>query len=591
MESYRRKYILFLVAFGVSLGADFVKDSNNSLIEFYGNSKSKINIVIKDNIDIEGKITSAGSLALEDNIASKNAFIVQKLIDANFNIAGKTNLSEWANFRSEDSVSGWSSYGGQTKHFLNTEYNPCGSSSGSAVAVASGIVDIAIGTETNGSISCPSSVNGIVGFKPTVGLVSRTGIVPISSTQDTAGPMGISVDLVAKTLEVIAGYDPLDASTYSIPADLDFNFSKDLISASIEGKRFAILQSNTSNELMKPLLDEIKLLLSNNGAILVEIEDTREYPGEDEYFLLKYEFKEGLEKYLSSAAGKKKYLQEIIDFNKKNQKRVMPYFGQDILIASLEASKDEERYQRSIKKTKEVKDQTLNIFNKYNLDAMIGLTRGPAWKINYEGGDSKAIDRSKSFGNGGFAAISGLPHLTIPFFTIDNFPVGLSIIGSPWSDKKVLEIGAFLEGKKEVNFNYGISSNGLCKVYRDDRLTGMHFRVSDCVDDAEFSPIYKTRPGYPKEAISRNIMGYSIVMFDIEENGKTSNHKIIEEKCFNIKANGEYYWYNASDETVYLPIDCNYFNKNSIMAARTLKYENNFGGIIKEVMHKFTYLL
>ena len=591
MESYRRKYIIFLVAFGVSLGADFVKDSNNSLIEFYGNSKSKINIVIKDNIDIEGEITSAGSLALEDNIASKNAFIVQKLIDANFNIAGKTNLSEWANFRSEDSVSGWSSYGGQTKHFLNKEYNPCGSSSGSAVAVASGIVDIAIGTETNGSISCPSSVNGIVGFKPTVGLVSRTGIVPISSTQDTAGPMGISVDLVAKTLEVIAGYDPLDASTYSIPADLDFNFSKDLISASIEGKRFAILQSNTSNELMKPLLDEIKLLLSNNGAILVEIEDTREYPGEDEYFLLKYEFKEGLEKYLSSATGKKKYLQEIIDFNKKNQKRVMPYFGQDILIASLEASKDEERYQRSIKKTKEVKDQTLNIFNKYNLDAMIGLTRGPAWKINYEGGDSKAIDRSKSFGNGGFAAISGLPHLTIPFFTIDNFPVGLSIIGSPWSDKKVLEIGAFLEGKKEVNFNYGISSNGLCKVYRDDRLTGMHFRVSDCVDDAEFSPIYKTRPGYPKEAISRNIMGYSIVMFDIEENGKTSNHKIIEEKCFNIKANGEYYWYNASDETVYLPIDCNYFNKNSIMAARTLKYENNFGGIIKEVMHKFTYLL
>lgn len=591
MESYRRKHILFLVAFGVSLGADFVKDSNNSLIEFYGNSKSKINIVIKDNIDIEGKITSAGSLALEDNIASKNAFIVQKLIDANFNIAGKTNLSEWANFRSEDSVSGWSSYGGQTKHFLNTQYNPCGSSSGSAVAVASGIVDIAIGTETNGSISCPSSVNGIVGFKPTVGLVSRTGIVPISSSQDTAGPMGISVDLVAKTLEVIAGYDPLDASTNSIPVNLDFNFSKDLISTSIEGKRFAILQSNTSNELMKPLLDEIKLLLSNNGAILVEIEDTREYPGEDEYFLLKYEFKEGLEKYLSSATGKKKYLQEIIDFNKKNQKRVMPYFGQDILIASLEASEDEERYQRSIKRTKEVKDQTLNIFNKYNLDAMIGLTRGPAWKINYEGGDSKAIDRSKSFGNGGFAAISGLPHLTIPFFTIDNFPVGLSIIGSPWSDKKVLEIGAFLEGKKKVNFNYGISSNGLCKVYRDDRLTGMHFRVSDCVDDAEFSPIYKTRPGYPKEAISRNIMGYSIVMFDIEENGKTSNHKIIEEKCFNIKANGEYYWYNASDETVYLPIDCNYFNKNSIMAARTLKYENNFGGIIKEVMHKFTYLL
>ena len=591
METYRRKHILFLVAFGVSLGADFVKDSNNSLIEFYGNSKSKINIVIKDNIDIEGEITSAGSLALEDNIASKNAFIVQKLIDANFNIAGKTNLSEWANFRSEDSVSGWSSYGGQTKHFLNTGYNPCGSSSGSAVAVASGIVDIAIGTETNGSISCPSSVNGIVGFKPTVGLVSRTGIVPISSTQDTAGPMGISVDLVAKTLEVIAGYDPLDASTNSIPVNLDFNFSKDLISTSIEGKRFAILQSNTSNELMKPLLDEIKLLLSNNGAILVEIEDTREYPGEDEYFLLKYEFKEGLEKYLSSATGKKKYLQEIIDFNKKNQKRVMPYFGQDILIASLEASEDEERYQRSIKRTKEVKDQTLNIFNKYNLDAMIGLTRGPAWKINYEGGDSKAIDRSKSFGNGGFAAISGLPHLTIPFFTIDNFPVGLSIIGSPWSDKKVLEIGAFLETKKTVDFNYTISTQGKCRVDRDISRTGTYIRISECIDDVDYKPIFKRAPDYPRNPLRKRIMGYSIVMFDIEENGKTSNHEIIAEKCFNIEANGSYYWYEASDETVYMPIDCNYFNDSSIAAARKLKYENNFGGTIKEVQHKFTYLL
>ena len=184
MESWKQKGVLFLVSFGVSLGADF--DTNNSLIEFYGKSDSRTNIVIKDNIDIEGKITSACSLALEDNIASKNAFIVQKLIDANFNIAGKTNLSEWANFRSEDSVSGWSSFGGQTKHFLSDEYNPCGSSSGSAVAVAQGLVDIAIGTETNGSISCPSSINGIVGMKPTTGLVSRSGIIPISSSQDTA---------------------------------------------------------------------------------------------------------------------------------------------------------------------------------------------------------------------------------------------------------------------------------------------------------------------------------------------------------------------------------------------------------------------
>jgi len=444
------KYLFILSFFSFSAFATNL-DTKNSLIEFYGKSNTKINIVIKDNIDIQGKVTSAGSLALEKNFASQNAFIIQKLIDADFHIAGKANLSEWANFRSEDSVSGWSSYGGQTKHFLNTEYNPCGSSSGSAVAVAIGIVDIAIGTETNGSISCPSSINGIVGFKPTVGLVSRSGIVPISSTQDTAGPMGKSVTLVAKTLEAIAGYDPLDLATKEIPDNFDFNLSKDLESSSIAGKRFAILQSDTSNIFAKPRLDEIKKLLLENGAIIIEIDDTREYPGEDEYFLLKYEFKYSLEEYLHNATEKKKTLQEIIDFNKENRKRVMPYFGQDILIASLEASKDEERYKTAINRTRVIKKQTIDLFKKYNLDAMIGLTRGPAWKINYKGGDSAAIDRSKSFGNGGFAAISGLPHLTIPFFEIDSFPVGLSIIGSSWTDKKVLEIGAFLEKKKKAN--------------------------------------------------------------------------------------------------------------------------------------------
>ena len=584
------KFLFILIFFSFNVLATNL-DTKNSLIEFYGKSNTKINIVIKDNIDIQGKVTSAGSLALEKNIASKNAFIIQKLIDADFQIAGKANLSEWANFRSEDSASGWSSYGGQTKHFLNNEYNPCGSSSGSAVAVAVGIVDIAIGTETNGSISCPSSVNGIVGFKPTVGLVSRSGIVPISSTQDTAGPMGKSVALVAKTLEVIAGYDPLDPSTKDIPDDLDLNFSRDLELSSISGKRFAVLQSDSSNVLMKPKLDEIKKILLENGAILIEIDDTREYPGDDEYFLLKYEFKHGLEKYLHNATEKKKTLQEIIDFNNQNHKRVMPYFGQDILIASLEASKDEERYKAAIKRTRAIKEQTLDLFKKYNLDAMIGLTRGPAWKINYEGGDSKAINKSQSFGNGGFAAISGLPHLTIPFFKIDNFPVGISIIGSSWSDKKVLEIGAFLETKKTVDFNYTISTQGKCRIDRDNSITGTYIRISECIDDADYKPIFKRVPDYPKNPLSKRIMGYSIVMFDIEENGKTSNHKIVEEKCFNIEANGSYYWYEASDETVYMPIDCNYFNDSSIAAARRLKYENNFGGTIKEVQHKFTYLL
>ena len=205
-------------------------DIHNALIETYETSSNKnlIKIVIKDNIDIKDKVTSAGSLALSNNTAKKNAFIVDKLINANYYIYGKANLSEWANFRSVNSVSGWSSINGQTKHPINNKYNPCGSSSGSAVAVATGIVDIAIGTETNGSISCPASVVGIVGMKPTLGLVSRSGIIPIADSQDTAGPMGNSVEIVAKTLQIISGSDPMDAKTELIPNNFDFNFAENL---------------------------------------------------------------------------------------------------------------------------------------------------------------------------------------------------------------------------------------------------------------------------------------------------------------------------------------------------------------------------
>ena len=444
-----KKFLFFFIFYAAFSSSDF--DKNNSLINYYGKSENQINIVIKDNIDIEGEITSAGSLALEKNIAAKNAFIIQKLIDADFHIAGKTNLSEWANFRSEESVSGWSSFGGQTTHFLNEKYNPCGSSSGSAIAVSSGLVDIAIGTETNGSISCPSSVNGIVGFKPTVGLVSRTGIIPISSSQDTAGPMGISVELVARTLEAIAGYDPLDEATRDIPKNLNLNFSENLEETSIQGKRFAILQSDTKNIIAQQMQNELKYILESHGAVIVEIDDNREYPGEAEYFILQYEFKHGLEKYLSQAYEKKKTLQEVIIFNSENQETVMPFFGQDIFLASIDASRDEERYRESLEIINEVKKETLELFEKYNLDAMVGLTRGPAWQINYDGGDSAAIDRSKSFGSGGYAAISGLPHLTIPFFSTDGFPVGISFIGTPWSDKDILEIGSFMENKGPSN--------------------------------------------------------------------------------------------------------------------------------------------
>ena len=445
MESWKQKGVLFLVFFGVLLGADF--DTNNSLIEFYGKSDSRTNIVIKDNIDIEGKITSAGSVALNDNKANSNAFLIQKLIDANFNIAGKANLSEWANFRSENSVSGWSSKGGQTTHVLNSKYNPCGSSSGSAVAVASGLVDIAIGTETNGSISCPSSINGIIGFKPTVGLVSRSGIIPISSSQDTAGPMGQTLEIVAKTLEVISGYDPNDKATSYIPEDFNFNFMGVTDNRRLDGIRFGLLNADNQHPQVIEFHNEIKAVVKKLGGEVVDIKDDRIYPDEAEYFILLYEFRVGLEKYLKSSSAKMQNLNDLIIFNDENKNTVMPHFGQDIFFQSLE-SDSYIKYMWSKYKVKNSYKETLRLLEEYELDAFIGLTRGPAWRINYDGGDWPAMQETIRFSSGGYAAHNGMPHITIPFFNIDNFPVGISIIGKRWDDREILKLASAIDSQK-----------------------------------------------------------------------------------------------------------------------------------------------
>ena len=445
MKKGIRKYILFLVAFAVTLDAEF--DKNNSLIEFYGLADGKVNIVLKDNIDIEGEVTSAGSLSLEDNIATTNAFIVQKLIDANFNIAGKANLSEWANFRSENSVSGWSSKGGQTTHIFNSEFNPCGSSSGSAVAVASGIVDIAIGTETNGSISCPSSINGIIGFKPTVGLVSRAGIIPISSSQDTAGPMGNTLEIVAKTLEVISGYDPNDEATSSIPKDFNFNFVDVTNNRRLDGVRFGLLNADNQHPKVVEFHNEIKAIVKKLGGEVVDIKDDRIYPDEAEYFILLYEFRVGLEKYLQSSSSKMQNLSDLIIFNDENKNTVMPHFGQDIFFQSLE-SDSYIRYMWSKYKLKNSYKETLRILEELELDAFIGLTRGPAWRINYDGGDWPAMQETIRFSSGGYAAHNGMPHITIPYFDIDNFPVGISIIGKRWDDRQILKLASAIDSQK-----------------------------------------------------------------------------------------------------------------------------------------------
>lgn len=436
---------LFLIVFFITTYIQ--SDVNNALIEIYEtpDNEDLIKIVVKDNIDIKGKVTSAGSLALSSNIAKKHAFIIEKLINANYRIYGKANLSEWANFRSINSVSGWSSINGQTTHPLNSKYNPCGSSSGSAVAVATGIVDIAIGTETNGSISCPASVVGIVGMKPTLGLVSRSGIIPIADSQDTAGPMGTSVEIVAKTLQVISGPDPMDAKTQLIPNNFDFNFAENIKHNNLNGIRFGLLSSGFENKYGKRFLNQLIDDVSKLGGEIVFIEDNREYPSEEEYLILLYEFKYGLESYLAQSAESKKTLKKIIDFNNQNSEKIMPFFGQEIFYASLEAAEKHDDYISAKNILKSVTDQTIALMDEYKVDAFIGLTRGPAWKIDYEGGDGAAIDNGVSFGNGGYAAFGGLPHITIPYFKIDNFPVGISIIGRPWSDKEIIGFAAALE--------------------------------------------------------------------------------------------------------------------------------------------------
>ena len=396
-------------------------------------------IAVKDNIDVVGFANTAGSMALQNNFPEKNAFLTQKLIDNGYFVIGKTNLSEWANFRSSSSTSGWSSMGGQTINPYGEMRTPCGSSSGSGVVVATGLVDVAIGTETNGSVSCPSSVNGIVGIKPTVGLVSRTGIIPISSTQDTAGPMANSVTSAAKVLEVIAGIDPNDPATLNIPDNFNFNFSADLNGSSLAGKRFGLLPTGSMNSDGKLMLKKIRMMLEEAGAVVVDIDDKREYPGPEELLVLLYEFKVGLEKYLASSNSEFKTLDELIAFNEENKDDVLKHFDQSHFYDSNKTSSQKEEYLIALERVLQTRDEIDSFIEEYNIEALVGLSWSPAWAINHDGGDDEAIAEYKFWVNGSYAAMAGYPHVTIPFEYVDNLPIGMSFIGSKWDDKKLIE--------------------------------------------------------------------------------------------------------------------------------------------------------
>jgi amidase len=422
------------------------EDINKEIKKIEALSLIPIALGVKDNIDIEGLPNTAGSIALQNNRPKKSAHLVKRLQSGGYYIVGKTNLSEWANFRSTQSVSGWSSLGGQTVNPYGVNRNPCGSSSGSAVAVAVGLVSVAIGTETNGSISCPASINGVVGIKPTVGLVSRSGIIPISHSQDTAGPMGTNVKDAARLLSYMAGFDPGDPATAKIPKDMRLSFSTNLSKTNLKGKTIGLMSASSNETEENRLIIKAKTILIAAGARVIMLAAKQDYPGEEEYFVLLYEFREGINKYLSAHPNQPKNLKELIDFNIKNKNTVLAHFDQDIFLLSEQTKGQKEKYLDALKITKSVSTKHIdNLLNKNELDAIVGLTMGPAWEIDYEGGDQTAAKNQLSWGMGGYAAMAGYPHITIPLGFVQGLPVGLSFISTAWQDKNIIEMAYAFE--------------------------------------------------------------------------------------------------------------------------------------------------
>lgn len=401
-----------------------------------------IPILIKDNIDTADKMqTTAGALAMQGHIAGTDAFIVKKLRDAGAVILGKTNLSEWANFRSSHSCSGWSSRGGQTKNPYILDHNPCGSSSGSGVAVAANLCAVAVGTETDGSVTCPASVNGIAGLKPTVGLVSRSGIIPISATQDTAGPMGRTVKDVAILLGAMTGTDDADAITKESEGKVFSDYSKFLDVNGLKGKRIGIdKKPQGDNQYMHALIEIAVQLLKQQGAVIVEIEyfDNISKSGDAEFELMQYEFKAGLNKYLSATNAPMKSLKDVIEFNKKNEDKAMPYFKQETLESSEKKSGlDSKEYKEAFYKIHTESKQLVDDVIKQNkLDAICGLTMGPACSI-----DTIYGDRWGDVFLTMPAAVTGYPHISVPCGMVYELPVGLSFFGPAYSEPVLISIG------------------------------------------------------------------------------------------------------------------------------------------------------
>ncbi len=402
-----------------------------------------IPVLIKDNIDTADRMqTTAGSLALAGSVAPKDSFVAQRLRAAGAVLLGKTNLSEWANIRSSHSTSGWSGRGGQTRNPYALDRNPCGSSSGSGVAVASNLAAIAVGTETDGSVVCPSSANSLVGIKPTLGLVSRNGIIPIAHSQDTAGPMTRTVADAAALLTVLAGVDTEDAITAESRGKAAADYTQFLDANGLKGARIGVPRKffGFSDQVDK-LINEAIDVMRKSGAIIVdpaEIETAGKFD-DTELEVLLYELKADLNKYLASLGPRApvRSLKEVIEFNERNAAREMPYFGQDLFVkAEAKGPLTSKEYLEALAKNQKLAgpEGIDAAMSKHKLDAMVAPTGGPPWPTDLVNGDHFT---------GGYStpsAVAGYPHITVPAGYVHGLPVGVSFFGRAYSEPTLIKL-------------------------------------------------------------------------------------------------------------------------------------------------------
>ena len=397
-----------------------------------------IPVLIKDNIDTADRMkTTAGSLALLGAPPPpEDAFLVKKLRAAGAVILGKTNLSEWANLRSTRSSSGWSGRGGQTRNPYALDRSPSGSSSGSGAAVAASLCAVAVGTETDGSVVSPANANGLVGLKPTVGLVSRRGIIPISHTQDTAGPMARSVRDAALLLNVLAGTDPGDPATREADGRRDADYTRSLHLGGLKGTRLGVVRNLLGTHahvdaVIGPALERLQAL----GAELIDVELKSAAYDEAEFEVLLYEFKAGLNAYLARRGGEVAELVSLMAFNDRMQAQEMPFFGQELLRqAQAKGPLTESAYKAALESCARARQDITGLLERHRLQALVGPTGGPAWLIDHLNGDSSSLSFSSP------AAVAGCPHITVPAGFAFGLPLGLSFVAGPWQEATLLRL-------------------------------------------------------------------------------------------------------------------------------------------------------